>query len=220
MSFRKRFTDISIPRYFTLLEDSLAKSASGWVCGDNATIADARLFQVLQWLTSGMLDGIPSSCISNYPKLVAFMDKMKTYPPVQSWYEKKGNSPYVTSDYVPWSLVWCTSSDRAYINKTINKFCLIRKPRIRSLLVSWKHVMSYEIKSRKIVRNSNIESHAWKISGLRFWVWQLISSWDSDEDFILKWLTSSLDGIYERMKTILSFTHEPREQWNVMSSTT
>lgn len=101
MSFRKRFTDISIPRYFTLLEDSLAKSASGWVCGDNATIADARLFQVLQWLTSGMLDGIPSSCISNYPKLVAFMDKMKTYPPVQSWYEKKGNSPYVTSDYVP-----------------------------------------------------------------------------------------------------------------------
>ncbi len=46
---------------------------SGYLYGKSLTIADLKLYSLLAWIQSGVLDGIPGSLVTDRPKLVEFV---------------------------------------------------------------------------------------------------------------------------------------------------
>ncbi len=65
------------------------------------TIADLKLYQTISWLIGGSLDGVPTTCLDDYPLTLDLKDNVKRNPDIAAWYEKKGDAPYSTADYVP-----------------------------------------------------------------------------------------------------------------------
>lgn len=73
---------------------------SGWLVGDDVSIADLRAHQVISWLMSGILDGVPSNCMDAYPLLKALHDRVEALPAIAAFRSKYGKK-YTTFDYVP-----------------------------------------------------------------------------------------------------------------------
>ena len=49
------------------------------------TIADIAMWRLLGWLTSGIIDGIPTSIIDDFPKLKNVHHQVHINPKVQEW---------------------------------------------------------------------------------------------------------------------------------------
>ena len=52
------------------------------------------------WLSSGILDGIPATILDDYPLVKAHFQKVLSIPSIKAFYEAHP-TPYVTFDYVP-----------------------------------------------------------------------------------------------------------------------
>jgi glutathione S-transferase len=100
IDIRKRWLSADMPKYLSKLEESLKSSTSGWLVGDSVTIADVRIFVDLNWISGGILDGIPTNALENYPRCLALMDKVKSIEKVKEWKEKHP-TPYQTFDFKP-----------------------------------------------------------------------------------------------------------------------
>ena len=49
------------------------------------SIADVAIWRLLGWLTSGIIDGIPTSIIDDFPKLKNVHHQVHTHTKVQEW---------------------------------------------------------------------------------------------------------------------------------------
>ena len=87
-------------QFLSVLEQRLDENKSGWFVGDQVTIADLRAHQVVSWLMSGILDGIPANAMDTYPLLKALHDKVEALPAIVAFRSKYGTK-YTTFDYVP-----------------------------------------------------------------------------------------------------------------------
>ena len=83
-----------------MLEKRLAANGSGWFVGDSVTIADLRAHQLVAWLVSGLLDGIPANCMEGYPLLLAVHDKVEALPAIAAYRAQYGTK-YGNFDYQP-----------------------------------------------------------------------------------------------------------------------
>lgn len=82
-------------------EAQLAKSTSGYLVGDNVSIADLRVHQLVSWFASGILDGIDAAAFADsYPNLIALKDKVEAIPSVAA-FRKKYGTKYEDFDYAP-----------------------------------------------------------------------------------------------------------------------
>ena len=73
MSMRGELADETLPYWMGCLNQRLVDNGStGYVVGDDLTVADLKLFWLVDWLTMGILDGIPTSLIDGYEQLVAW----------------------------------------------------------------------------------------------------------------------------------------------------
>ena len=72
-------------RWFTYLENILSESKSDWFVENKMTIADIAMWRLLGWLISGIIDGIPTTIVGNYPKLKNIHTKVHNHPKVQEW---------------------------------------------------------------------------------------------------------------------------------------
>ncbi len=52
---------------------------------DKMTIADIAIWRLLGWLTSGIIDGIPTSVVDEFPKLKNIHHQVHRHPKVQEW---------------------------------------------------------------------------------------------------------------------------------------
>ena len=77
-----------LPRWFKYLENLLSEETSEWFVENKMTIADIAIWRLLGWLTSGIIDGIPTSIVDNYPKLKNVHHKVHNHPKVQEWMMK------------------------------------------------------------------------------------------------------------------------------------
>jgi glutathione S-transferase len=59
-----------------------------YMCGKSPTIADCQVVPKLRHLTKGILDGIPTTLLDDFPKLKAYSERFYVIPEVKSWYEK------------------------------------------------------------------------------------------------------------------------------------
>merc|ERR1712066_236570 len=61
---------------------------SKFMCGDNVTIADCQVIPFLRKLKKGILDGIPTTIVEDYPQLNAYHDRFHDLPQVKAYYDK------------------------------------------------------------------------------------------------------------------------------------
>ena len=74
-----------LPRWFKYLENILSQETSEWFVENKMTIADIAMWRLLGWLTSGIIDGIPTTIVDNYPKLKNIHYKVHHNAKVQEW---------------------------------------------------------------------------------------------------------------------------------------
>ena len=84
MEDRKVLVNKLLPRWFKYLENLLSEDESTWFV-EKMTIADIAMWRLLGWLTSGIIDGIPTSIIDDFPKLKNIHHQVHTHPKVQEW---------------------------------------------------------------------------------------------------------------------------------------
>ena len=81
---RKILVNKLLPRWFRYLENLLSEDDSIWFV-EKMTIADIAMWRLLGWLTSGIIDGIPTSIVDDFPKLKNIHHQVHTHPKVQEW---------------------------------------------------------------------------------------------------------------------------------------
>ena len=81
---RKVLVSKLLPRWFRYLENLLSEDNSTWFV-EKMTIADIAIWRLLGWLTSGIIDGIPTSIVDDFPKLKNIHHQVHTHPKVQEW---------------------------------------------------------------------------------------------------------------------------------------
>ena len=81
---RKILVNKLLPRWFRYLENLLLEDDSTWFV-EKMTIADIAMWRLLGWLTSGIIDGIPTSIVDDFPKLKNIHHQVHTHPKVQEW---------------------------------------------------------------------------------------------------------------------------------------
>ena len=84
MEDRKVLVSKLLPRWFRYLENLLSEDNSSWFV-EKMTIADIAIWRLLGWLTSGIIDGIPTSIVDDFPKLKNIHHQVHTHPKVQEW---------------------------------------------------------------------------------------------------------------------------------------
>ena len=84
MEDRKLLVNKLLPRWFRYLENLLSEDESTWFV-EKMSIADLAIWRLLGWLTSGIIDGIPTSIIDDFSKLKNVHHQVHTHPKVQEW---------------------------------------------------------------------------------------------------------------------------------------
>ena len=84
MEDRKVLVNKLLPRWFRYLEHLLSENDSTWFV-EKMTIADIAMWRLLGWLSSGIIDGIPTSVVDDFPKLKNIHHQVHTHPKVQEW---------------------------------------------------------------------------------------------------------------------------------------
>ena len=87
MEDRKVLANKLLPRWFRYLENLLSEDNSTWFV-EKMTIADIAIWRLLGWLTSGIIDGIPTSIVDDFPKLKNVHYQVHNHPKVQEWMMK------------------------------------------------------------------------------------------------------------------------------------
>jgi len=106
MEIRKRWMEISLPKFLGFVEKTLegrSESKSGnacWLVGECVTIADISWYADLKWVSSGVLDGIPTSILDDYPNSKALMERVEAVDGIEKWMGKH-SKPYSTFEYEP-----------------------------------------------------------------------------------------------------------------------
>eukprot|EP00123_Amoebidium_parasiticum_P012930 comp21667_c0_seq1/m.30480 comp21667_c0_seq1/g.30480 ORF comp21667_c0_seq1/g.30480 comp21667_c0_seq1/m.30480 type:complete len:209 (-) comp21667_c0_seq1:640-1266(-) len=85
VKFRKYLVDNVWPRCLRALENLLEKNGTGYFVGDSLTIADLQLYAFQDWITSGLLDYIPTDVFTAYPLLSALVQQVQSHPKVAEW---------------------------------------------------------------------------------------------------------------------------------------
>jgi glutathione S-transferase len=98
IAIRVKWMENALPRFLGFIEKGLESSESGWLVGDNVSIADIRMYTDLAWISSGVLDGIPVTVLEEYPCCLALMEKVKGVEGVKKWMDMY-SKPYPTFDF-------------------------------------------------------------------------------------------------------------------------
>jgi glutathione S-transferase len=80
----------TLPHWFSLLEKRLSKNANApFFVGTTLTVADLAIWRLADWLTSGVLDGIPSTLLDPFPRLTALYNAVDERADVRTWMDAR-----------------------------------------------------------------------------------------------------------------------------------
>lgn len=77
-----------IPEWARCIERQIGDGP--FVGGDRPSVADIKLYMVHNWISQGLLDGIPADLFAPFPKLGAVARGIKSHPAVVGWYARPG----------------------------------------------------------------------------------------------------------------------------------
>ena len=83
---RKILATKHLPKWFQFLENLLKKNnESYFFVGNKISIADLAIWRLLGWLSSGLLDGVPTNILEPYEKLNKLREEVYKHPKVNEW---------------------------------------------------------------------------------------------------------------------------------------
>ena len=89
LSARHRIASSSLPRCLDYLSNHVELYPnSEFLVGDTITIADLAIWRLVEWLGSGILDGIPPTIIESYSALKRHARYIAGRPDIQVWMNK------------------------------------------------------------------------------------------------------------------------------------
>ncbi len=72
-AMRKELAEETLPFWLACLERLLvANGSTGFIVGKGLTVADLKLYWIIDWLASGILDGIPESLVDGFDTVSAW----------------------------------------------------------------------------------------------------------------------------------------------------
>lgn len=87
---KKKLREDLAQNYLARWGENVERQIRGpFVGGEKISVADLKLFTILRWITSGVLDHIPAALWENHPKLTALQAAVESHPDVADWYSKK-----------------------------------------------------------------------------------------------------------------------------------
>ena len=101
MEMRSILREATLPKWFSYLEQLLKSNRSnGFFVGDKITVADIAVWRLLGWITSGLLDGIPTNVYKNFHALTDHQERLESDSKIQEWmtnhYAASSSSPTVS----------------------------------------------------------------------------------------------------------------------------
>jgi glutathione S-transferase len=84
---REALATDSLPRYLHWLEKQLENHGGEYFADNRLSIADLKAFGILRWISSGMLDHIPTNLVEvEAPKLKVFISRIAALPAIEKYY--------------------------------------------------------------------------------------------------------------------------------------
>ena len=78
-----------LPKWFQYLENlNNQNDQSVYFVGKDLTIADLAIWRLLGWLTSGLLDGVPTNILEPYSNLIKLRNEIYNNPKVIKWMDQ------------------------------------------------------------------------------------------------------------------------------------
>ena len=85
-ALRKVLGEETLPHWLGLLEARLERFGSGPYClGEAMTVADIALWRLSDWLSSGILDGLPTTLLEPHARLKALKAQVEGREDVKAW---------------------------------------------------------------------------------------------------------------------------------------
>ena len=75
----------ALPKKISYLEEQLERDDQEWFAGPHMTIADIAAWRLFGWLTSGVINHIPTELLSPFPNLRRVCRKVEEHPKVSEW---------------------------------------------------------------------------------------------------------------------------------------
>jgi prostaglandin-H2 D-isomerase / glutathione transferase len=97
---RKELFDGDLYRKLAILDKNI-KVEYNWICGADVgiTIADLAVWRLIGWLSSGMLDGIPTTFLEDLPNIKRVCSSVEDNQKVQEWIKKTYPKNYLRGNY-------------------------------------------------------------------------------------------------------------------------
>jgi glutathione S-transferase len=97
---RKELFDGDLSRKLNILNKNIMTN-DHWICGSDAglTIADIAIWRLIGWISSGMLDGIPTTFLENLANIRRVCRSVEKNEKVQEWINKTYPKNYLRGNY-------------------------------------------------------------------------------------------------------------------------
>ena len=79
--------------------DKNIRDESDWVLGSDLGLADIAIWRLLGWLSSGILDGIPTDLIRAFPRISRVCRAVDSHPKIYEWVAQTYPQGYVRGHY-------------------------------------------------------------------------------------------------------------------------
>ena len=89
----------ALGRKLQILDKNIADD-SDWVLGQGMSLADIAIWRLMGWLSSGMLDGIPTNLLAGYPKISRVCSAVDMNPRIQEWVSQTYPQNYNRGNYL------------------------------------------------------------------------------------------------------------------------
>lgn len=89
-AMRKSLAEDFLPEAFGRIENLLVRNNNGYLIGETLSIPDLIMYgQMLPWIESGILDGIPKTLAEKYPMIQKNKELVSSNPMIKTWDAKK-----------------------------------------------------------------------------------------------------------------------------------
>ena len=95
---RETLASDDLPRKLQMLEKCIG-TESEWVVGTRLGLADLAIWRMMGWLSSGIVDGIPATLLSAFPRIAAVCRAVDAHPQIQDWVARTYPDNYIRGHY-------------------------------------------------------------------------------------------------------------------------
>ena len=85
-------------RKLGMLERCMSED-SNWIVPSDLSIADIAIWRVLGWLTSGIVDGLPTNILADFPRTKQLCLAVDKHPKIQEWISLTYPTNYARGNY-------------------------------------------------------------------------------------------------------------------------